>query len=53
MITAWMAYAFLDLVREDLVTPREAYRNSVERADLRQALKRHGYALEDLPEPTG
>jgi twitching motility protein PilT len=45
--------ALVELVRNDTVTPQEAYYNAVEKEEFRQTLDRHGFSLEEVPEPGG
>lgn len=43
--------SLLELVQTDQVTPREAYRNAVDKDEFEQLLERHGYELEAVPGP--
>jgi twitching motility protein PilT len=43
--------SLLELVQMDQVTPREAYRNAVDKDEFEQLLERHGYELEAVPGP--
>ena len=43
--------ALVSLVNAGEVTPREAYRNAVEKEEFESLLKRHGYELETTPGP--